>query len=78
VLAPLAGAPLALSPTWQERSPEAWQAYFEYAPQGRWTLQYRVRLNNAGTFSVPPSRVDALYAPGLFAALPNEAITVLP
>ncbi|MSQ68569.1 MAG: alpha-2-macroglobulin [Gammaproteobacteria bacterium] len=77
-LAPAAGAPLALSPTWQERLPEAWQAYFEYAPQGRWTLQYRVRLNHAGTFSVPPSRVDALYAPGLFAALPNEAITVLP
>ena len=37
-----------------------------------------VRLNNAGAFSLPPSRVEAMYAPETFGEVPNDAVEVLP
>jgi len=35
-----------------------------------------VRLNGAGTFQLPPTRVQALYSPDIRAAVPNQPITV--
>ena len=29
-------------------------------------MEYTVRLNNVGDFALPPSRVEALYAPEMF------------
>jgi len=66
------------SAAYTERRPEVWRRYFDYAPAGIWTQRYRVRLNNAGRFQLPPTRVDALYAPAVFGAVPNETLTVLP
>ncbi len=66
------------SAAYTERRPEVWRRYFDYAPGGIWTQRYRVRLNNAGRFQLPPTRVDALYAPAVFGAVPNETLTVLP
>jgi uncharacterized protein YfaS (alpha-2-macroglobulin family) len=37
-----------------------------------------MRLNNPGTFGLPPTRVEALYAPSSFGALPNAAVVVKP
>ena len=34
------------------------------------------RLNNVGDFAVPPSRVEALYAPEMFGETPNARIEV--
>ncbi len=63
-------------PVYQERSFEALRSYYEYVPKGKWTLEYTVRLNNEGLFQLPPTRVEALYAPEMFGEIPNQAVTV--
>jgi len=37
-----------------------------------------VRLNNPGTFQLPPTRVEAMYAPEMFGEIPNADVTVEP
>lgn len=41
-------------------------------------VEYTLRLNNAGEFQLPETRVEALYAPEMFGALPNAAVTIAP
>ena len=41
-------------------------------------MQYTVRLNNVGEFSLPPSRVEAMYAPEMFGEAPYMRIKVEP
>ena len=60
----------------EERSFEAFRSYYEYLPKGTVTMEYTVRLNNAGSFALPPSRVEALYAPEMFGAAPNAPVQV--
>jgi uncharacterized protein YfaS (alpha-2-macroglobulin family) len=61
-----------------ERSFEAFRRYYEYLPKGVVKLQYTVRLNNAGDFALPPTRVEAMYAPEMFGEAPNARMTVEP
>jgi uncharacterized protein YfaS (alpha-2-macroglobulin family) len=61
-----------------ERTFDAFRVYYDHVPQGRWSLEYLVRLNSAGRFELPPTRVEALYAPEMFAALPNPSVEVRP
>jgi uncharacterized protein YfaS (alpha-2-macroglobulin family) len=35
-------------------------------------------LNNPGDFLLPPTRVEALYAPEVFGELPNAKVNVAP
>ena len=63
-------------PAFEERSFEAFRSYYEYLPKGTVTMEYTVRLNNAGRFALPPSRVEALYAPEMFGAVPNAPVQV--
>jgi alpha-2-macroglobulin len=65
-------------PAFTERGFAAMRAYYEFAPKGAFSLEYTVRLNQAGRFQLPPTRVEALYAPELFGELPNAPIEVLP
>ncbi|HEX4329931.1 MAG TPA: MG2 domain-containing protein [Burkholderiales bacterium] len=65
-------------PTFEERSFEGYRAYYEYAPKGTWKTEYTVRLNQDGDFSLPPTRVEAMYAPEMFGALPNPRMKVVP
>ncbi|HSV54988.1 MAG TPA: MG2 domain-containing protein, partial [Burkholderiaceae bacterium] len=53
-------------PAFEERSFESFRAYYEYVPKGTLSLEYTVRLNNVGDFAMPPSRVEAMYAPEMF------------
>ena len=39
-------------------------------------MEYTLRLNNVGEFSLPPSRVEAMYAPEMFGELPNAKVKV--
>ncbi len=65
------------TPTFVERTASAYRAYFEYLPVGRVTLAYTVRLNAAGNFGLPPTRVEALYQPDLRGSLShNERFVV--
>jgi alpha-2-macroglobulin len=63
---------------YEERSFEAMRSYFEYLPRGKHVLEYTVRLNNPGRFGLPPTRVEAMYAPETFGELPNAALEVAP
>ena len=63
---------------YEERSFEAYRAYYGYLPQGKLTLQYSYRVNNTGEFALPATRVEALYAPEMFGMAPNAKLTVVP
>jgi len=65
-------------PAYEERSFEAFRAYYEHVPKGIWSVEYALRLNQAGAFSLPPTRVEALYAPEVFGEIPNEVVVVQP
>lgn len=60
----------------EERSFEGFRAYYRFVPKGRWVVEYTVRFNNPGTFVLPATRVEAMYAPEMFGEWPNEALTV--
>ncbi|WP_417283305.1 alpha-2-macroglobulin family protein [Comamonas sp.] len=61
---------------YEERSFEAYRAYYQYLPAGTTKVEYTVRLNNAGDFALPPTRVEALYAPEMFGESPNAKVKV--
>jgi uncharacterized protein YfaS (alpha-2-macroglobulin family) len=63
---------------YQARSQEAFRAYYRYLPKGHFSVEYTLRLNNPGRFGLPPTRVEAMYAPEMFGALPNAAWVVGP
>jgi alpha-2-macroglobulin len=44
--------------------------------KGQWAVKYTVRFNNAGTFELPATRVEALYAPEMFGERLNERIEI--
>jgi hypothetical protein len=63
-------------PAYEERSFEAFRAYFEYVPKGKWSVEYTMRLNQPGAFQLPPTRVEALYFPEMMGEIPNEPFEV--
>jgi alpha-2-macroglobulin len=66
------------SVAFEERSFEGFRRYLEYLPQGEYGFEYTVRLNNPGKFQLPPTRVEAMYAPETFGELPNAPWEVAP
>lgn len=63
---------------YEERAASAWRAYYEWLPRGTHTVEYTVRLNASGRFGLPPSRVEAMYAPETFGEVPNATLEVVP
>ena len=63
-------------PVFTERDTDSYRAYYRYLPKGQTTLRYNVRYNTAGTFQLPPTRVEAMYAPEMHAELPLQPITI--
>jgi uncharacterized protein YfaS (alpha-2-macroglobulin family) len=61
-----------------ERRFDSYRAYYQFVPKGQWTLDYTVRLNNPGTFLLPATRVEAMYAPEMLGESPNAAVVVKP
>jgi uncharacterized protein YfaS (alpha-2-macroglobulin family) len=64
--------------TWEEFRPEAWRGYYSWLPRGTHTVDYTLRLNTAGRFVLPPTRIEAMYAPEHFGEAPNAAVEVGP
>ncbi len=64
-------------PSYVERAKDSWRGYFQWLPRGTHTVAYTVRLNGAGRLNLPPSRVEAMYAPAIRAAVPNAPVTVV-
>jgi hypothetical protein len=65
-----------VSPSYIERGRDAWRAYFAWVPRGSFTVSYVMRVNSAGIFSLPSTRVEAMYSPEIRAQLPNQTVTV--
>ena len=64
------------TPAFVERGQDSYRAYWSYLGQGATSVEYTLRLNNAGSFALPPSRVEALYAPEMFGEAPNDRWTI--
>ena len=64
-------------PAFEERKFDSFRAYYRFVPKGKWTVEYTLRLNNAGEFLLPPTRVEALYSPEMFGELPNAKVNVV-
>jgi hypothetical protein len=67
-----------LQPSFAERAFDAYRAYYEFVPKGPLVTEYVIRLNEAGQFRLPGTRVEALYAPEMFGELPNAELEVAP
>lgn len=63
---------------YDEKSFASFTSYAAYLPRGTYNVNYRVRLNSAGTFKLPPTHVEAMYAPETFGDLPNADWVVTP
>jgi uncharacterized protein YfaS (alpha-2-macroglobulin family) len=63
-------------PVFDERAFDGYRAYYDYLPKGKLLVEYTVRFNNEGDFQLPPTRVEALYAPEMFGEAPNKALRV--
>jgi len=63
-------------PVFDERAFDAYRAYYDYLPKGKLTVEYTLRFNNEGSFRLPPTRVEALYAPEMFGEAPNQVVKV--
>ena len=63
-------------PVFDERAFEAYRAYYDYLPKGKFVTEYTIRFNNEGNFRLPPTRVEALYAPEMFGESPNQTLSV--
>jgi uncharacterized protein YfaS (alpha-2-macroglobulin family) len=65
-------------PAWREHRHDAFLAYFDYLPRGRHVVEYTLRLNGDGRFNLPPTRIEAMYAPELHGAFPNPPFVIEP
>ncbi|MEO8373643.1 MAG: MG2 domain-containing protein [Sphingomonas bacterium] len=65
-----------VEPSYVERGNEAWRGYFAWVPAGKFSVVYTMRLNGAGRFNLPPSRVEAMYSPAIRAQVPNAPVVV--
>jgi hypothetical protein len=63
-------------PLFEERSFEAFRAYYQVVPKGIWSLEYTIRFNNKGTYQLSETRVEALYAPEMFGEIPNKPFSI--
>lgn len=65
-------------PDFQELGYDSYRASYSSISPGGVKVVYKLRLNNAGTFKLPPTRVEAVYMPENFAEVPNMDWTVQP
>ena len=65
-------------PAYTERTFAAFLTYYEYVPKGSWTVEYTLRLNQSGIFNLPPTGIEALYAPEVRADLSNAVWEIEP
>lgn len=65
-----------VQPSYVERGRDSWRAYFAWVPRGKFTVSYVMRMNAAGRFNLPPTRVEAMYSPEIRAQVPNQMVTV--
>lgn len=65
-------------PSYAEFGADGYRAYYERVYKGGWQASYTLRLNQSGAFVLPPTRVEAMYAPEMFGMTPNANWQVKP
>lgn len=63
-------------PSYVERGRDSWRGYYGWMPAGTHAVEYVVRLNGSGRFTLPPTRVEAMYSPAIRGQWPNAPVTV--
>jgi alpha-2-macroglobulin len=63
-------------PSYVERGSDAWRGYFEWVPEGKFVVEYAMRLNGSGQFNLPATRVEAMYSPDIRGQIPNVPVKV--
>lgn len=63
-------------PDFVERTFDAYRGYYHYIPKGSFEVEHTIRLNQAGQFQMPSTRVEALYEPEMFGEIPNVRFDV--
>ena len=63
-------------PSYVERGRDSWRGYYGWMPAGTHAVEYVVRLNGSGRFTLPPTRVEAMYSPAIRGQWPNAPLTV--
>src|SRR3546814_13151220 len=63
-------------PSYVERGKDSWRGYFGWMPAGTHAVEYVVRLNGSGRFTLPPTRVEAMYSPAIRGQWPTAPVTV--
>ena len=63
---------------YEEKSLSNFISYAAYLTSGTYKTNYRFRLNSAGVFKLPPTRVEAMYSPEVFGEMPNAEFNVSP
>lgn len=64
--------------TYAEFGADSYRAYYDRIYKGEWEAGYTLRLNQSGDFRLPPTRVEAMYAPEMFGMTPNANWVVKP
>lgn len=64
--------------TYAEFGADSYRAYYERIAKGEWEATYVLRLNQSGDFRLPPTKVEALYAPEMQGVTPNTNWIVNP
>ncbi len=64
--------------TYAEFGADGYRAYYDRIYKGEWSAVYTLRLNQSGDFRLPPTRVEAMYAPEMFGMTPNANWVVKP
>ena len=65
-----------LAPSYVERGRDSWRGHFAWMPAGTHAVESVVRLNGSGRFTLPPTRVEAMYSPAIRGQWPNAPMTV--
>jgi hypothetical protein len=63
-------------PAYTQSDRGTWKAYYDWLPRGTSVIEYTLRLNSPGRFTLPPARVEAMYSPSIRAQLPIAPITI--
>lgn len=63
-------------PSYIERGRDGWRGYFAWMPPGKHVVEYAVRLNGSGRFTLPPTRVEAMYSPAIRGQWPNAPTVI--
>ncbi|KQV52650.1 hypothetical protein ASC95_07435 [Pelomonas sp. Root1217] len=65
-------------PLYQARDFTSFKSFYRHVPRGDFSLEYTIRLNNPGQFTLSPTRVEAMYAPEVFGEAPNAVFGIEP